>query len=120
MESILDSIKKLLGISKEDTHFDMDIIMHINSAFADLNQIGVGPSETFVIEDDGPIWSDFTEEDNSLNNVRTYVYLSVKLIFDPPTSSFVLSAMERKLKEAEWRLNVSASNKPTEENDNDE
>ena len=119
MESILQSIKKLLGISSEDTHFDMDIILHINAAFATLHQLGVGPENTFVIEDDKPTWYDFTEDDDQFNNVKPYVYLSVRLIFDPPTSSFVLSAMERQLKELEWRLNVSASNKSTEGNEDE-
>lgn len=119
MESILQSIKKLLGVHKDDTHFDMDIIIHINSAFATLNQLGVGPAQTFLIEDEKPTWSDFTEDNDQFNNVKSYVYLSVKLIFDPPTSSFVLSAMERQLKELEWRLNVSASNKSTEENEDE-
>lgn len=119
MESILNSIKKLLGVYEEDTHFNMDIIIHINSAFATLNQLGVGPAKTFVIDDETPVWSDFTEDNDLYNNVKTYVYLSVRLVFDPPTSSFVLSAMERQLKELEWRLNVSASNEAMEENEDE-
>lgn len=119
MESILKSIKKLLGISDEETNFDSDLIMHINSVFAILNQMGVGPSKCFEIIDDTAIWSDFIEEDASFNNVKTYIYLKVRLVFDPPLSSSVLSAIERQISELEWRLNVNAENNPMEER-NDE
>ena len=119
MESILNSIKQLLGVGEEETHFDTDIIIYINSAFSTLNQLGVGPEETFNIVDDKAIWDDFIEEDD-YNEMKTYVYLKVKLVFDPPTSSFVLAAMERQKDELEWRLNVRASNKITKENDEDE
>ena len=119
MESILTSIKQLLGIGETETHFDMDIIIHINSAFATLNDIGVGPENTFSIVDEKAIWDDFVDDDN-YNQIKTYVYLSVRLLFDPPTSSFVLAAMERQHKELEWRLNVRASNKTTEDNEDEE
>lgn len=120
MESILDSIKKMILGNSEETHFDMDIIIHINSVFATLNQMGVGPEETFTIDDDSTIWSEFTEDDVLFNNVKTYMYLKVKLIFDPPASSSVLAAMERQISELEWRLNVSASNKIMEDTDEDD
>lgn len=121
MESILNSIKQLLGIDETETHFDMDIMIHINSVFSNLNQMGVGPETTFYIEDDITTWSDFTGEDAALfNNVKTYMYLKVRLIFDPPASASVLSAMERQINELEWRLNVSASNKAMEGNENDD
>lgn len=120
MESILKSIKKLLGISDEETNFDSDIIMHINSVFAILNQMGVGPSKCFEIVDDTAVWNDFVEDDASYNNVKTYIYMKVRLMFDPPMSSSVLSAMERQISELEWRLNVNASTELTEEgNDED-
>lgn len=119
MESILDSIKRLLGISEEETHFDLDIIIHINSIFANLNEMGVGPAETFNIDDNSTIWNEFTEDDKLFNNVKTYMYLKVKIIFDPPTNSSVLSAMERQISELEWRLTVSASNKAMEETENE-
>lgn len=119
MESILKSIKKLLGISDDETNFDSDIIMHINSAFATLNQLGVGPSKCFEIIDDTALWSNFIEDEPSFNNVKTYVYLKVRLVFDPPMSSSVLSAMERQISELEWRLNVNASTELMEE-ENDE
>lgn len=118
MESILDSIKKLLGISDEEHHFDSDIAMHINSVFAILNQLGVGKGTSFSILDNTAVWDDFIEEDTDFNNVKTYMYLKVKLLFDPPLNSSVMSAMERQISELEWRLNVSASLKEKEEESN--
>lgn len=115
MESILKSIKKLLGISDEETNFDSDIIMHINSVFAILNQMGVGPSKCFEIVDDTAVWSNFIEDDASFNDVKTYIYLKVRLMFDPPMSSSVLSAMERQISELEWRLNINATTELAEE-----
>lgn len=107
MESILTSIKKLLGISKEYEHFDDDIIMHINSVFLILTQLGVGPKEGFVIEDDTALWSDFLEDPTQLQAVKSYVYLKVQLLFDPPLSSAVLEAKNRLIAELEWRLNIA-------------
>ena len=108
MESILNSIKKLLGITEEYEHFDQDIIMHINSAFSVLTQLGVGPPEGFRIDDDAKTWNDFISDTIRLDAVKSYVYLKVSLMFDPPTSSAVLSAKERQISELEWRLNVAA------------
>ena len=108
MDSILVSIKKLLGIAADYTHFDPDIIMHINSAFSVLTQLGVGPPEGFRIEDDVKTWNDFISDTIRLDAVKSYVYLKVGLMFDPPTSSAVLSAKERQISELEWRLNVAA------------
>lgn len=119
MESILMSIKKLLGISDDESYFDSDIIMHINSVFVTLNQLGVGPNKSFNIIDDNATWYDFTEDDTDLNNVKTYIYLKVRLLFDPPSNSSVLSAMERQISELEWRLNVGADLKSMEEEDNE-
>lgn len=109
MDSILTSIKKLLGISEEYEHFDVDIIMHINTALMVLTQMGVGPSEGFMIEDKHDFWEDFVTED--MEAVRTYVYLKVKLIFDPPASSAVMESINRTISELEWRLNVAAESK---------
>lgn len=106
-ESILTSIKKMLGIADEYTTFDMDIIMHINAVFAILTQLGVGPAEGFSIEDKSALWSDFLSSSTSLNTVMTYVYLKVRLIFDPPTSSAVIDSMNRMISELEWRINVT-------------
>lgn len=108
MESILTSIKKLLGITEEYTHFDEDLVMHINSVFMVLTQLGVGPSEGFVIEDDSAYWSDFIEDPVKLQAVKSYVYLKVKLLFDPPLSSAVIESTNRMISELEWRLNVEA------------
>lgn len=106
MESILTSIKKLLGIEDEYTQFDSDLIMHINTVFLNLTQLGVGPSEGFMIEDDAAIWEDFIGDSTQLQAVKTYVYLKVKLMFDPPLSSSVIDSMNRMISELEWRLNV--------------
>lgn len=114
MESILTSIKKLLQISEDDTAFDTDIIMHINSVFMILRQLGVGPSNGFFIEDETAEWSDFIEDGLNLELVKSYVYLKVKLLFDPPTSSFVMESMNRQIAEFEWRLNVEVEHGNTE------
>lgn len=108
MESILTSIKKLLGITEEYDHFDPDIIMHINSVFMILTQLGVGPAEGFSIEDDTSVWSDFIQDTNKIEAVKSYIYLKVKLAFDPPLSSAVIESMNRLINELEWRLNVAA------------
>lgn len=107
MESILTSIKKLLGIEEEYTQFDNDIIMHINSVFLNLTQLGVGPAEGFLIEDDTATWEDFIGGSNQLQAVKSYMYLKVKLLFDPPLSSSVIESMNRMIAELEWRLNVA-------------
>lgn len=107
MESILTSVKKLLGIDKDYTHFDNDLIMHVNSVFMVLTQLGVGPSEGFAISDANAMWSDFIgEDDKNFQAIKTYVYMKVRLMFDPPLSSAVLDSMSRTICELEWRLNV--------------
>ena len=113
MESILTSIKKLLGIDEEYTHFDADIIMHINSVLMILTQLGVGPAEGFVIEDDTSTWVDFIPEANAaqLHAIKSYIFMKVKLIFDPPLSSSVIESMNRQIAEFEWRLNVAVDPK---------
>ncbi len=108
MESILTSIKKLLGIPEDYKHFDADIIMHINSVFMILTQIGVGPAEGFSIEDSSTIWNDFAPVGKSMASVKSYMYMRVKLLFDPPQSSAVIESMNRMISEFEWRLNVEA------------
>ena len=108
MESILTSIKKLLGIAEEYEHFDVDLIMHINSVFLNLTQIGVGPKEGFVIEDASAYWEDFIENRTQLQAVKSYMYLKVKLLFDPPLSSAVIESTNNMIAEFEWRLRVAA------------
>lgn len=107
MESILTSIKKLLGIAEEYEHFDADLIMHINSAFSILTQLGVGPSEGFSIEDEVAVWTDFIPEKSKIEFVKSYVHLKVKLLFDPPLSSAVIESMNRMISELEWRILVA-------------
>lgn len=106
MESILDSIKKLLGISTDDINFDTDIIIHINSAFSILNQLGVGPINGFSIFDNSQVWTDFIDETH-IEFIKSYVYQKVKLLFDPPLNSAVLEAMERSIAEFEFRIQVA-------------
>lgn len=107
MESILTSIKKMLGITEDYTHFDADIIMHINSVFSILTQLGVGPSKGFMIQDEKAIWSDFLGDGTDMEAVKSYMYLKVKLLFDPPLSSAVIESTNRMISEYEWRLNVA-------------
>ena len=108
MDSTLTSIKKLLGIAEEYDHFDNDIIMHINSVFMIFTQLGVGPSKGFMIPDSSASWDDFLPEDSEkLQAVKTYMYMKVRLMFDPPTSSAVMESMNRTISELEWRLNVA-------------
>lgn len=106
MDSILASIKERIGIAEDDNSFDTDILDLINSAFADLNDIGVGPSEGFSISDKNDLWDDFSEDVRVLSSVKDFVYLTVKLTFDPPTQTALLTSMENRLKKLEWRLNV--------------
>lgn len=106
MESILTSIKKLLGISEDDTNFDVDVIIHINTAFSILTQLGVGPSEGFSIKDNAAVWTDFIADEKKIELVKTYVYLKVKIVFDPPLSSAVIESINRIISELEWRIQV--------------
>lgn len=106
-DSILTSIKKLLGIEEAYTHFDTDLIMHINSVFMILTQLGVGPAEGFSITDSDAVWGDFITNENSVEAVKSYIYLKVKLMFDPPLSGTVSDSMSRTISELEWRLNVA-------------
>lgn len=115
-DSILTSVKKMLGIEEEYTHFDPDVLMNINSIFAVLTQIGVGPSDGFVIEDKGAAWSEFLPEKmaKQLAFVKSYMFLRVRLLFDPPQSSAAIDSMTRQANELEWRLRVAADETPEE------
>lgn len=109
IESILTSIKKLLGIDESYKHFDPDLIIHINSVFSILTQMGVGPANGFSITGDGEKWSDFIpDKSNNFSLVKSYVHLKVKLLFDPPLSSAVIESINRQISEFEWRLFVAA------------
>ena len=107
-QSILTSTKKILGIAEDYTVFDLDILTHINTAFSTLTQLGVGPADGFMIEDATALWTDFDPVDDHLNfnSVKSYVFLKVKQLFDPPTTSYLISAQEKQIQELEWRLNT--------------
>jgi hypothetical protein len=106
MNSILLSIKKLIGIDPSYKNFDVDIIMHINTTFTILNQLGVGPDEGFVITGEKETWDEFVPKASRvrLESIRTFIYIKVKLVFDPPQSSVAVNALEKTASECEWRL----------------
>ena len=104
--SILTSVKKTLGLPEADTSFDEDIILFVNSVFATLNQLGVGPADGFAIEDKVPTWDAFLGTDKRKNNVKQYVQMRVRMAFDPPSTSYHQTAMENQIKELEWRINA--------------
>jgi hypothetical protein len=104
--SILTSTKKILGLAEDYTAFDLDIITHINTVFSTLTQLGIGPLEGFMIEDERAVWDDYFSDDNQLNSIKSYVFLCVKRLFDPPTVSYLIDAQERQIEQLEWRLNV--------------
>ena len=104
MDSILTSIKKLLGIDEADTNFDVDVIFHINTTLSILSQLGVG-EKSFSIEDKDAEWKDFLSDMTNLELIKSYIFMKVKLIFDPPQSSAVIEVMNRQISELEWRIN---------------
>lgn len=106
VDSILESTKKVLNIPSDYNVFDQDLILHINSVFSTLNQLGIGPTQGFMIEDGATEWDTFLAGDIRLNNVKTYTYLRVRLLFDPPASSFAITAIQDQIKELEWRINT--------------
>lgn len=109
-ESILSSIKKLLGLPEEYKQFDADVIMHINTVFMILNQLGVGPDKGFRITDKTTTWSEYLSEDSNLDGVKTYMYLKVRTFFDPPQNSTLMDAINKQADMLEFRLNVNAEN----------
>jgi hypothetical protein len=102
--SILKSVKKMLGIPEAHTEFDPEIIMFINSAFSSLSQLGIGPSTGIVVEDDQVTWDSLNLTTNAVALVRIFIYLKVRMLFDPPATSFLIDAVEKQIKEQEWRL----------------
>lgn len=116
MESILTSVKKMLGIEEAYTHFDVDLILHINSVFAVLTQLGIGPPAGFTIGGKNETWGTFLPADmaKQLSFVKSYVFLKVRLLFDPPQSSAAIDSMARQASELEWRIMVAADQKPEE------
>jgi hypothetical protein len=110
-QSILDSTKIALGIPPEHTPFDAMIMLHINSVLADLTQLGVGPVAGFEIQTKDQVWSDFLGVNKpELNQVKSYMYLRVKLLFDPPEIGFVLNAIKEQIDKMEWKINVLVDN----------
>lgn len=104
-QSILKSVKKILGVAADDESFDLDILTFINSAFSTLHQLGIGPNDGFMIEDDTAVWDDFIGTDPLRSQVKTYVYLKTRVSFDPPTTSYAIGAIEKQIEELEWRMN---------------
>lgn len=111
--SILNDVKKLLGLDVDYKAFDSDVIIHINSAFSHLNQLGLGPQEGFMIHNEADQWDEVLGSDPNLNLVKTYVYLKTRLAFDPPTTSFAIEAIKEQLKEQEWRISILHSTSPS-------
>lgn len=110
--SILTTIKKLLGLVEADTSFDVDIIMHINSALMFLNQLGVGPNPAYWITSKTETWANFLGASTNLESAKTYIYQKVRLAFDPPTSGVLVDALTKQISELEFRLNVQAEPRP--------
>ena len=108
--SILLSIKKLLGLTASDTSFDTDVIIHINTAFMVLNELGVGPEDGYSIKSSEDNWTDFIDDEEHLDAIKTYIYLKVKQVFDPPQHGPTQEALQENIREYEWRLNVKAEN----------
>lgn len=107
--SILESTKKLLGIMPDYEHFDMDLIIYINSAISILRQIGIGPKLGYRITSKNDLWGDFIGESHMIEDVKSYIYLRCRLIFDPPTNSFLVTAIENQITELTWRLSVNGA-----------
>ena len=107
-ESILESVKHLLGPGSCDDHFDNDLIIFINGVFSQLTQLGVGPEKGFSIDGPDKFWEEYISDDPKLEMVKTYMYTKVRLRFDPPQSSSVIQLMQQDASELEWRLNVAA------------
>jgi hypothetical protein len=110
LTSILTDVKKTLGLAADYTAFDLDVTLHINTALSTLTQLGIGPDEGFMITDASDDWEDFIGDDARLNSVKTYVYLRVRLLFDPPASYHFLTSYKEQIAELEWRLNVTREN----------
>lgn len=116
VESILTSIKLLLGITEDYEHFDNQIVAHINSVLMILTQLGVGPPDGFIVKDKSDTWNEFIPDGKNLELVKSYIHLKVKLLFDPPSSSVVMESTNRMINEFEWRLNAAAESNAQEVN----
>lgn len=109
-DSILTTTKKILGIDEAYTAFDVDIITHINSVFSTLHQLGLGPIDGFYIEGADETWDVFLDNDPRINSVKSYMYIRVRLLFDPPSTSHLITSLQEQARELEWRLNVVREN----------
>lgn len=105
--SIVESIKEALGLAKDYNPFDPELIMHINSVLGDLHQLGVGPEPGFEVTGPDETWNHFLGGDKRLNMVKSYVYLSVRMLWDPPSVGYVLTSIEKKLEKMEWRITTA-------------
>lgn len=105
-DSILDTTKQLLGIEKDVTDFDTEILIHINSVFDTFHQLGLGPGTGFKIEDSSKLWSEYIQDTEHIESIRSLMYLRIRLLFDPPATSFGITAFEKEIEKMEWRLNV--------------
>jgi hypothetical protein len=109
--SILKSVKKMCSVADDDPSFDLDLLLHINTVFADLNQLGVGPDDGYAIEDAVPTWDQYLGTDKNSNNIKQYMYLRVRMVFDIPATSFTQIAMKEQIAELTWRINVHREEK---------
>lgn len=116
--SILLSVKNAASIDNDETIYDAELLLHINSAFMILRQLGVGPETPFIVDDYDATWDSFTTDENILPLVRSYVSLKTRLLFDPPTSSALETALQNTIAEYEWRLNIEADKYDIKEVDN--
>lgn len=107
-DSILETIKKLIGLDKDYGVFDIDLIVAINSSFMILNQLGIGPDKPFSITDASSTWKDFFGDEEIFALAKSYIYLRTRLLFDPPSSGVLHEAVERQISEFEWRMHVQA------------
>lgn len=108
--SVLETTKQLLGISPECDAFDESIRMDINTVLMILNDLGVGPEKAFALKTGKELWSEFTDDEVLAEQLKTYLYLKVRLMFDPPSTSFVIDAISKNIQEIEWRLNARSQN----------
>lgn len=119
-DSIFDELKEMVGQEADDDSFDIEIKNHINSIFFTLNQLGVGPTAGFAIADRNTLWMSFTANNVLLNAVKSYMYARLRLLFDPPTNSFLVESLQKQITETEWRLNVLVEPGPNRPEDVDD
>ena len=119
-DSILNTIKKMLGLSITDTAFDEDIMVHINSALMTLNQLGVGTAAVYSVDEVSDKWTDFLIDPDAYPAVKSFIYLTVRLVFDPPTNSFITTSFERQITELSWRLAAQVPIPPNPDEDEED